>query len=518
MGYNDEHNIYINDSLIQRAVDICCRVFENTNDGDHFWASDFYRLATNIAPDLTFGLLGARLLTNDRYIEMFQRQSNVIRDRQRNDGSVWHEYRAMYQILYPIWVYEIYMYTGDIIYLESHTKALLKAFEYLFEHEDQQGFVKLVGHGEWQYSEGADWVDWCAERMEGKTMVFQTWYYRALQCGRYIMGVLQDRAETEKYRQKANILKDNINKVFWRKNHYLDNIDFDGEEVDHFWLDSQLWPIVFGIASPSQSMYILNHIECMGDFDEGVPTRWRESSDISELFIGNLGRDNGNCTWFGRLGAGDILARYKMGHHEYGKKLLTRICEVFVKYDNVYECYDMKGIAMPKNIGGGNYLEHAGGYFKALLEGMYGIEFPIDAGQKLLVTPRFEAENAVWPGTSEEIEARTAFKYLGEEILYEYKIVKLEKNLFRKSLKIEQKGMGKEVEVKVELPFVHPLPIFTDVKEILVNGTKYVPENGFTGKVSFETTLPCNISITYHETLNSSLRGLGEGHALTDCK
>ncbi|NJD04732.1 MAG: hypothetical protein FIA99_19510 [Ruminiclostridium sp.] len=515
---NDEiKRFYVSDEIIRKAYDICLRVYENNNDGKHFWVSDFYKHATAIVPDLTFGLMGAATICCDDYIELFEKQIDELAEGQKDDGNLWYNNRAMYQVMYPIWLYKIFIYSGGKEHLEIHRKRLTKAFDYLFHHEDDNGFVKLIRHNEWLYSEGADWVDWCAERMEGKTMVFQTWYYRALLCGSFLMSVLGEDQSAGHYSRKAEMIKKNLNEVYWKRNHYLDNIDFDGQPVDNYWLDTQLWPIVFGVADKSRSMYILNHIECMGDFDEGVPVRWRESLDVSEVLMDNSWRDNGDCTWFGRLGSADILARFKMGQNIYALKLLKRISEIFVRDGNVYECYDMKGNTMPKNIGGGSYLEHAGGYIMSVMEGMFGIEYPVRYGDKLTVNPRFFGETNVWDGMSLEYEAHTEFKYLGKAFAYDYSNAKVEENRFHTKLSIIPKDNTCCESAAVKLSFTHPLPVFTEINRFAVNGIE-MPVDNFSGFIGINVEIPFSIDVEYSETLNYSLKGLPAGQANTDSR
>jgi len=45
---------------------------------------------------------------------------------------------------------------------------------YIESRTDSNGIVTQIDPDDWQYSEGADWVDWCPERMEGSTCVYHT--------------------------------------------------------------------------------------------------------------------------------------------------------------------------------------------------------------------------------------------------------------------------------------------------------------------------------------------------------
>ncbi|MBN1419417.1 MAG: hypothetical protein JXP34_11615, partial [Planctomycetes bacterium] len=115
---------------------------------------------------------------------------------------------------------------------------------------------------------------------------------------------------------------------------------------------------------------------------EGTPTRWAAFD----------GPAHGPLSWFGRLGTGDILARYRTGGAARGLALLRRISEIFARDGNVYEAYDMKGEPARGTAGWGNYAEHAGGYVWALVEGPFGISFESDAMALAEIRPRFPAE------------------------------------------------------------------------------------------------------------------------------
>ena len=100
------------------------------------------------------------------------------------------------------------------------------------------------------------------------------------------------------------------------------------------------------------------HVPCL---PEGVPTIWNNRT--------RQGRDAE--TWFGRNGAGNIMARFASNQSAHARRLLDRISEVFVASGNVYESYDMGG-----NLGGdpgSNYLEHCAGYSWAVTEGLFGV-------------------------------------------------------------------------------------------------------------------------------------------------
>ena len=137
-----------------------------------------------------------------------------------------------------------------------------------------------------------------------------------------------------------------------------------------------MWSNYFGLSSPAQAALLYHRLATDGANEqcktahgsvpclpEGVPTIWNNRS--------RQGRDAE--TWFGRNGAGNIMARFASNQSAHARRLLDRISEVFVASGNVYESYDMGG-----NLGGdpgSNYLEHCAGYSWAVTEGLFGIDF-----------------------------------------------------------------------------------------------------------------------------------------------
>ena len=110
-------------------------------------------------------------------------------------------------------------------------------------------------------------------------------------------------------------------------------------------------------------------------------------------------------SWFGRQGAGDILARYASGQEERALELLQRISFVFARDKNIYEAYDMSGRLAPGTSGWGNYTEHIGGYFWSVIDGPFGMDFTRDAEASATIRPRFPAS---WSGAEAILYLRGA--------------------------------------------------------------------------------------------------------------
>lgn len=126
---------------------------------------------------------------------------------------------------------------------------------------------------------------------------------------------------------------------------------------------------------------------------EGMPCRWTNISSSGRL----------SWSWFGRLGAGDILARFRWGKISSAHKLLAKVATIFNASGNIYESYNMSGQRAGDT--GGNYLEHCGGYAWSVVEGAFGIDFASDREAAATINPRFPSH---WPSAHGEFVLRGA--------------------------------------------------------------------------------------------------------------
>ena len=346
-----------------------------------------------VSPDLTFGVFGSRYHHDDAYIKTLIGVLDMMpRSMRRNSKFYVNEDmlivggdRVMNQVMYPIWVWELYLATGDIELIRRHCEPVLRCLGYIESRTDAVGIVNQVDHDDWQLSEGADWVDWSPERLEGSTCVYHTWYARALAYCREIFRVAGDAKSTKMAERRHERQRQALNDHFWNGKSYYDNLNFNGRKVANFWTDSQLWPIAYGFASKEQSDKIFARIDSEPEFFEGRPTRWCPSLPDAEAR--RLARDYPDMppephlrpyTWFGRLGAADILARCATGQQAHAYKLLDRYCQLVVKYGTCMECLDMQGNIQEGTQGGRDYLEHAGGLLLAAGRGLWGIDDTVD--------------------------------------------------------------------------------------------------------------------------------------------
>ncbi|HXX21836.1 MAG TPA: hypothetical protein VEO19_01650 [Terriglobia bacterium] len=399
--------IKVSDPVIQSAINAVANGFHNGSLSGTFVDSDGYTDSSNIVPDLSFGLYGVRRQGQRKYMEIFAKEWETLGLSATPEGKL--SQRVMCQILFPLGVDEIFSFTGDERFLARMLPIANRILDYVNQRADENGLVRLVDYGKWRIGQGADWDDWYPTRMEGKTFNFHQWYVRALRrtaalneefAAKHCPFASLERARL--YRSHADLIQKSLGRLYWASDHFVTNIDFGDKIADQKWLDDQLWAIYFGIASPDEARSIWSWIDKDSSRLEGVPTAWCASS----------GPELGPLTWFGRIGAGDILARYHTGNPGRGLELLKRISEIFARDQNVYEAYTMSGKIAPGTLGWGNYTEHCGGYIWALVEGPLGLSFERD--REALATLRPQRFPHEWSS------AQAQFWVRGTRILLDY--------------------------------------------------------------------------------------------------
>ena len=381
-------SIHVPDRVLQQSIDIASNCLHNSQLSGQFKVSSGYITSGNIVPDLSFGLFGVRRLDNPGYISTMKQYWKLTASEMNFEGRIASQ-RVMSQLFFPLGIDEIFSFTGDLDFLAENLPLAEKSIEYVTKHGDTNGLVRLVEYGNWHISEGADWVDWYPSRMEGKTIMFQIWYIQVL---RRLASLNEEFKNTlfngrnigsaEKsmfYRNLADKAEESVRRLYWRKDHFVTNIDFGGNIADEIWLDNQVWAIRYGIATNDQTQDIWSFIDADPLKFEGIPMRWA-------AFDGPI---HGPNSWFGRNGAGDILARYKTGNRERGFELIQNISRIFNRDNDIYEAYDMNGKIVEGTYGWGNYTEHSGGYIWAIVEGIFGFSFDSDNNASATMNPNF---------------------------------------------------------------------------------------------------------------------------------
>jgi hypothetical protein len=377
--------IHVSDSLLQKGIETASECLHNASLSGQFIVSDGYTISGNIVPDLSFGLFGVRRLAHPAYMAMMKEHWQRTAQTVDQQGRVTSQ-RVMSQVLFPLGVDEIFSFTGDETFLKNYLPVADRALQYVIKRGDANGLSRLVEYGQWRMGEGADWVDWYPTRMEGKTLMFHLWYVRALRRlaalhEEFSSAGIGQLKSAHLYRTMADKVEQSLRRLYWRDDHFIPNIDFSGKPAEEKWLDDQVWAIRLGAADARQTNAIWQWMNRDPHNYEGVPMRW----------AGFDGPQHGPLSWFGRNGAGDILARYYSGDSRRGYELLTRISALFARDRNIYEAYDMQGNLGIGTNGWGNYTEHSGGYIWTVIEGPFGINFESDNKALATIKPSFPA-------------------------------------------------------------------------------------------------------------------------------
>jgi len=388
--------MHVPDTKIQTALDIAAKCLHNSQLGGQFTVSDGYTISGNIVPDLSFGLLGVRRLAHPQYLALLRNHWEQVGSTIDVEGRITSQ-RVMSQVFFPLGIDEIFSFSGDRNFLARYLPLADRCLSYLAQRADVNSLVRLVEYKQWHIGQGADWVDWYPTRMEGKTLMFHLWYVHAL---RRLAALHHEFAEgpgsaerAVAYRQRADLVVDAIRRLYWREDHFVTNIDYGGKVADEAWLDDQVWAIRFGVATADQAAQIWKWIDGDAGRFEGVPMRWAAFE----------GPTHGPLSWFGRNGAGDILARYRTGNADRGLALIRRISEIFARDGNIYEAYNMAGEIVPGTQGWGNYTEHCGGFIWSVAEGIFGVRFESDGEAVASLEPALPRD---WSGASIDFYSR----------------------------------------------------------------------------------------------------------------
>lgn len=364
--------IKVDDPLLQAALTQAFDCLHNSQQSGNFTVGAGYTISDNMSPDLMFGLHGLRRTGIRQYVETMQRQWEWHAPRMPS-GEYYLDGRVMGQIYWPLGVDNLFSFTGDVAYLKRLLPVVDASLEFVHQHTDANGFATLVPVGKGVMGGGADWVDWETTRLDGRSLMFQMWHYRTLtrfaELHTEFSSTFGSATTASLYRQRANSLKEAISRLYWRRDHWLTNQDYaDASNGTVGWLDDVVWSINLGVANASQSAQLWSIVDANAVKFEAVPTTWTA-----------FPTRHGYCSWFGRLGGGDIMARYKHSQAQRAFDLLQSFAGTVVRHGNIYEGYDMNGCGLAKcgctTSGFGDYLEHCAGLIWTVVEGLFGLDF-----------------------------------------------------------------------------------------------------------------------------------------------
>lgn len=147
---------------LDQALNICAEVYPKNRRKDILSSTNKtgYRMTVSpngfpvaicMCPDLTFGMLGARFLENKTYLNTFRGHLDHLPRNMRRNGKFFLNEdmlsgadRVFTQVMYPIWIWELYLALGDIELLRFHRTPLLKCLGYIEGRTSPEGIVTQV--------------------------------------------------------------------------------------------------------------------------------------------------------------------------------------------------------------------------------------------------------------------------------------------------------------------------------------------------------------------------------------
>ena len=414
--------ISVPDPTIQKALEVAFACLHNSQlSAGEFAVSAGYTLSRNLAPDLTFGLHGLRRTAHAAYLHTIRRQWDAYLERKvpsiLRHGKIYG--RVLTQLMWPLGVDQIFSATGDVAYLQQRLPIIDASIAYIKKQSDLGGLATLIPKGRGKIGGGVDWNDWYPTRLDGRTFQFHIWLVRLLERASHLhlehASSFGSRDLGSSYAASAQELRRTLQRRYWRGGagggaksapskasqaralpypHWCTNIDYADEGE---WVDDTIWSLYLDIANTEQRAALWAHLEADAPTYETFPTRWAKLDGQRISFRkGAVGGAHFGCSWFGRLGAGDILARARDGRRVSSHALLQRASGVFASDGNIYEGYSMNGNFKKgcSTKGYGDYTEHCAGLVWAVVEGIFGARLDSDMSDKTVaaIEPQFPPE------------------------------------------------------------------------------------------------------------------------------
>ena len=159
-------------------------------------------------------------------------------------------------------VYNYFMYSGDLDYLDSTISKMRSSMSYLLtkfdsasglfiiDHPDHDGTSRSVGSNYW------DIIPY------GYKSAYDNIYcYNALRRMAEIEAMLGNSARAAELNGYADTLKRSYNAAFWHNNHYIQVIDANGAAHDYGCVYLNLEAINYGLADTDRAAAIMNYLK-----------------------------------------------------------------------------------------------------------------------------------------------------------------------------------------------------------------------------------------------------------------
>ena len=238
--------------------------------------------------------------------------------------------RVLTQLMWPLGVDQIFSATGDVAYLQQRLPIIDASIAYIKKQSDLGGLATLIPKGRGKI--GGGWIGmigtpraWMGGRSNSTS--------GSCDCSSEPRILHLEHASSfgsrdlgSSYAASAQELRRTLQRRYWRGAaggggesapskasqaralpypHWCTNIDYADEGE---WVDDTIWSLYLDITNTEQRAALWAHLEADAPTYETFPTRWAKLDGQRISFRkGAIGGAHFRCSWFGRLGAGDIL-------------------------------------------------------------------------------------------------------------------------------------------------------------------------------------------------------------------
>ncbi len=211
----------------------------------------------------------------------------------------------------PLWIIALNKYvecSGDLDFLERVKENLLKALNWYKKSCDENGFVSNDSRQTWM-----DTLD-----RKGTCLEVCSIWYEALKSGSNLLNLLGDFIGSKALLESSKLLRNNIEKYFWKDEFYTDNLEGGERSIN------AVFPLVFGISKrPLKVLKILESSEFTTEF--GI----RTLSKYSNLY--NPAGYHTGASW-GITTALMACAEFLNNRTEKGMEYLQKISKTLNKF------------------------------------------------------------------------------------------------------------------------------------------------------------------------------------------
>lgn len=185
-----------------------------------------------------------------------------------------------YTQMYPFWVWDYYMQTGDSLFLSNNYSKIKKVVEYVNDYKDEStGLIHNLDGGGGSYLYGI--IDWPDQMRYGYDMdvvtrtVQDAYAYYDFDIMSKIAEIVDSTDDQTLYQQRADNIKENINKQLIREEGvYIDGLLDGGSQSTHASQQANMVPLALGIVPEGFVDSVANQIMYYKMSSGMVTLRW----------------------------------------------------------------------------------------------------------------------------------------------------------------------------------------------------------------------------------------------------